>query len=83
MATAKKITKTTKRTPKAASALELPIFSMEGKTTGSIALPKSVFGAPWRTDLVHQVTTAIQANMRQNRAHTKIRSEVSGGGKKP
>jgi len=63
--------------------MELPIFSMEGKKVGSIALPKSIFGVQWRSDLVHQVTTAMQANLRQNRAHTKDRSEVSGGGKKP
>jgi len=61
----------------------MPIFSMEGKKVGAINLPESIFGMPWRNDLVHQVTTAMQANMRQNRANTKDRSEVSGGGKKP
>ncbi|MBU6388878.1 50S ribosomal protein L4 [Patescibacteria group bacterium] len=80
MATAKKVMKKEKieHTP-----IEAAIFSMEGKKVGSIALPESIFGQPWRTDLVHQVTTAMQANLRQNRAHTKDRSEVSGGGKKP
>jgi len=63
--------------------IEADIFSMGGEKVGSIALPESLFGAPWRTDLVHQVTTAMQANARQNRAHTKNRAEVSGGGKKP
>jgi len=63
--------------------MELPIFSMEGKKVGTIALPEAIFGVQWRSDLVHQVTTAMQANLRQNRAHTKDRSEVSGGGKKP
>lgn len=56
---------------------------MEGKKVGSITLPEAIFGVQWRSDLVHQVTTAMQANLRQNRAHTKDRSEVSGGGKKP
>jgi large subunit ribosomal protein L4 len=60
-----------------------PIFSMTGKKVGVIALPEKIFNTPWRNDLVHQVTTAMQANARQNRAHTKDRSEVSGGGKKP
>lgn len=80
MTTAKKITKKVK---KEYVPIEAPIFSMAGKKVGSIALPESIFGAPWRSDLVHQVTTAMQANLRQNRAHTKDRSEVSGGGKKP
>ena len=60
-----------------------PIYSMEGKKVGTTELPADIFGAKWRPDLVHKVTTAIQANMRQNRAHTKDRAEVSGGGKKP
>lgn len=63
--------------------IEAAIFSMDGKKVGGIALPEALFGQPWRTDLVHQVTTAMQANARQNRAHTKNRAEVSGGGKKP
>lgn len=62
---------------------EAPIFSMDGKKVGVIALPENIFGMPWRNDLVHQVTTAMQANSRQNRANTKDRSEVSGGGRKP
>ncbi|MFA5744941.1 MAG: 50S ribosomal protein L4 [Candidatus Paceibacterota bacterium] len=86
MTTAKKITKSPARAKSEkieASTSELSIFSMEGKKVGAITLPESIFGMPWRNDLVHQVTTAMQANMRQNRAHTKDRSEVSGGGKKP
>ena len=64
-------------------AIEAPIFSMDGKKVGTITLPENIFGVSWKSDLVHQVTTAMQANLRQNRAHTKDRSEVSGGGKKP
>ena len=69
--------------PSTGSPLEALQFSMEGKKVGVVSLPAEIFGAPWRPDLVHQVTTAMQANARQNRAHTKDRSEVSGGGKKP
>lgn len=86
MATEKKTTKKAvapkERLVKAALG-EMPIFSMNGDKVGSIALPESIFSAPWKNDLVHQVTTAMQANARQSRAHTKDRSEVSGGGKKP
>ena len=66
-----------------AKALEAPVYSMEGKEVAKVALPAELFGAPWKADLVHQVVTAMQANLRQNRAHTKDRAEVSGGGKKP
>lgn len=79
MATTKK---TTKKEVKA-EAMELPIYSATGEKGKTIALPAEIFGAPWRADLVHQVVTGIQANMRLNRAHTKDRSEVAGGGKKP
>jgi len=74
---------TVQKEKKALVPVEAPIFSMDGKKVGTITLPESIFGQPWKADLVHQVTTGMQANLRQNRAHTKDRSEVSGGGKKP
>jgi len=56
---------------------------MKGEKAGTIELPAELFGVKWRADLVEQVATAIAANKRQNRAHTKDRAEVAGGGKKP
>lgn len=62
---------------------EVQVYTMAGAKASTIALPESIFATPWKADLVHQVSTAIAANLRQNRAHTKDRSEVAGGGKKP
>ncbi len=68
---------------KEALSLEAPVYTMAGKPSGKITLPESVFGAPWKADLVHQVVTAMRANARPTTAHTKTRGEVRGGGKKP
>ncbi len=59
------------------------IYTPEGKEQGNITLPDSVFGVVWNATLVHDVVVAMQANARTSSAHTKDRSEVSGGGKKP
>jgi large subunit ribosomal protein L4 len=68
---------------KTLGALEAPVYDSEGKAVEKIKLPESIFALPWNADLIHQVVVSLMSNKRTNLAHTKDRSEVSGGGKKP
>ncbi len=59
------------------------IYNIEGKESGSIELPADIFDLELNNDLIHQVVVSMMSNQRAVIAHTKGRSEVSGGGKKP
>jgi len=63
--------------------MESTLYNQDGKENGKITLSKDLFGARWNPDLVHQVTVSMEGNARAPFAHTKDRSDVSGGGKKP
>ena len=59
------------------------VYNIEGKKTDTAMLPLKIFDIEMNTDLVHQAVVAQLANQRQTIAHTKGRSEVQGGGRKP
>ena len=63
--------------------LKTKLYNLEGKETGEVKLPESVFGVELNDDLIHQAVVAQMANARKVLADTKDRSEVRGGGKKP
>lgn len=63
--------------------MKVDVYKTTGKKGTGVEVADTVFAAPWRPELAHQVITAMMANRRQGGANTKDRSEVSGGGKKP
>ncbi|MSR73161.1 50S ribosomal protein L4 [Candidatus Parcubacteria bacterium] len=63
--------------------MESKVYNQKGKESGSIKLPEKIFGLKWNSDLVHQVVTSMRSSARSAIAHTKMRGDVRGGGKKP
>jgi large subunit ribosomal protein L4 len=63
--------------------LKIKVYNSEGKENGEIKLDPKVFDIEVNPVVVQQVVEAHVANKRQVLAHTKVMSEVRGGGKKP
>lgn len=59
------------------------VYNQKAEAVSEAQLSDKVFGQPANESLVHQAVVAQRANERQVLAHTKDRSEVRGGGKKP
>ncbi|MFH1712254.1 MAG: 50S ribosomal protein L4 [Patescibacteria group bacterium] len=62
---------------------EVKLYNIEGKESGKLNLPDALFAVAVDPGLVHEVIIVQEANGRSNLAHTKDRSEVRGGGRKP
>jgi large subunit ribosomal protein L4 len=63
--------------------MDSKIYNTKGDEIGKVSLPERIFNAKWNPSLVHQVVVSMLSNARENIAHTKGRSDVRGGGKKP
>lgn len=63
--------------------MKIKVYNQKGEEVGKAELPSEIFEVPMNMDLVHQAVVAQMANMRVVHAHTKDRSEVRGGGRKP
>ena len=63
--------------------MNVNIYNQKAEIVGDTKLTNKVFGVKASHDLIHQAMVAQMSNERQVLAHTKDRSEVRGGGKKP
>ncbi len=63
--------------------MQIEVYNVKKEPVGKVTLSAEVFGLKVNDDLVKQAVVAQEANGRLVLAHTKDRSEVRGGGKKP
>ncbi len=63
--------------------MKVDVVDINGKKVKEIQLPASIFEAPINVDLMHQAFVRQSANARLGTHETKVRGEVSGGGRKP
>lgn len=63
--------------------MKIKVYNQSAEAVKDLDLSAKIFGVKPNNELLHQAVIAQQANARQVLAHTKTRSEVSGGGKKP
>lgn len=63
--------------------LKIKVYNQSVEAVKDLELADKIFGVEANNELLHQAVITQMANTRQVLAHTKDRSEVSGGGKKP
>ncbi len=61
----------------------IDVKDWNNKKVGSVDLPEEIFAYPYKEHLVHEAVRNYLASLRQGTHKTKVRSEVSGSGKKP
>jgi len=63
--------------------VSVKVVNMQGEEVSKLALDAKVFGVEPHTQAMFNAVQVEQSNRRQGTAKTKVRHEVSGGGKKP
>lgn len=62
---------------------KLPLYDQSFNVVGDVEVNDDIFFGPIKDYLIHDVVKMQLANKRQGTASTKLRGEVSGGGRKP
>lgn len=62
---------------------KVTLYSQDGSQTGEIELNESIFGIEPNKAVLFEAIVMQKASLRQGTHKTKVRSEVSGGGRKP
>ncbi len=62
---------------------QFTVVDKSGKKVSTVELSDAVFGITPNQNAIHEAVVNFLANQRQGTQSTKIRMEVSGGGKKP
>ncbi len=63
--------------------MKVDVVDINGKKVKEMELPAAIFEAPVNIDLMHQSFVRQMSNARLGTHQTKVRGEVSGGGRKP
>ena len=63
--------------------MNVDVFDAQGQVVRQVDLPEAVFGVEVKEHLLHEVVRYQLVQRRQGTAHTKTRSAVRGGGRKP
>lgn len=65
-----------------ASGLSVPVYSLLGKASESLTLPKEIFGAKVNNSLLAQVARVYLNNQKGHWSHTKTRGEITASTRK-
>lgn len=63
--------------------MQATLYNQQGEKKGEVTLNDVVFGIKPNKSLMHQAVLFQMANSRKPIAHTKVQSDVRGGGRKP
>lgn len=67
-----------KETVKKTAGLSVPVYSLTGKSTGEMSLPKEIFGVEINQNLLVQALRVYSTNQKTQPGSTKGRGEVEG-----